>query len=579
MKNRLSENIMTAAVEAVAWERVTMHLLVRLEFYGNFFDEDGLRFYAVDRCYHARALYQKKKESDRLYRLSLNVSNTGDDRALPVGSYFIYVCRQDEILAKCSAAPEILPDMEDFSRSFLHSNRENGYLVNFFVSAEKEELPFMLHVVHMKKEGMNQIRDRDIIFSILKSPFMLLKKNAGKIYWRTYYKLKRKKYRNHKKTVLFMTEQSDTLGGNLAAVKKQMEKMGLAKEYEIMTSARPASYIPQTFGSTRRLLKKLAKAQTVYLDDHVPLFDWLFPDRKTKIIQLWHAGAGFKSAGYSRRGHLGAPAPVSCHRQYRYGIAGSRQIGIFFAEVFGINEERILPTGMPRMDEYLDPAYRQQKEKELYELYPMCRGKKVILFAPTYRGKNRKDAFYPYDRIDFDRLYRFCGEEYVVLFKMHPWVHDGVPIRLEHEDRFLDVGQYPDINDLFYFTEILITDYSSNIFEYSLMRKPMLFFAFDKVSYSFSRGFHRDYEKSAPGKVCYDFDSLMTALETKDYEYEKVEKYITGHFDHIDSDASKRVLEWTLLSGPPKEIVKEIEMREAERKKMERLDFTSLSEI
>lgn len=51
-----------------------------------------------------------------------------------------------------------------------------------------------------------------------------------------------------------------------------------------------------------------------------------------------------------------------------------------------------------------------------------AREKQVILFAPTYRGKGRGDAAYPYELIDFEKLYQLCGEDTVVLFKMHPWV-------------------------------------------------------------------------------------------------------------------------------------------------------------
>lgn len=269
---------------------------------------------------------------------------------------------------------------------------------------------------------------------------------------------------------------------------------------------------------------------------------------------------------------------MSCHRQYRYGIAGSRQIGKFFSEVFGINDDQILPTGMPRMDEYLDKAFREKKTAELYEQYPMCKGKKVILFAPTYRGKNRKTAYYPYHMIDFQRLYDFCGEEYVVLFKMHPWVREAVPIEEAHKDRFVDANKYPNINDLFYITEILITDYSSNIFEYSLMRKPMLFFAFDKIQYSFSRGFHRDYEEAAPGKVCYTFAQIMDALEQKDYEYEKVEQYVDKHFDYIDSHASDRVIDWILLGNIPEDIQKKLRHIEKVNQRLPLLNFSALEE-
>lgn len=230
------------------------------------------------------------------------------------------------------------------------------------------------------------------------------------------------------------------------------------------------------------------------------------------------------------------------------------------------------------MDEYLDETFRQKKTEELYKAYPMCQGKKVILFAPTYRGKNRKTAYYPYDMIDFDRLYEFCGEEYVVLFKMHPWVAQPVPIKEEQKDRFLDVNTYPNINDLFYITEILITDYSSNIFEYSLMRKPMLFFAFDKVQYSFSRGFHRDYEEAAPGKVCYTFEDVMQALESGEYDYEKVEEYVDKHFDYIDSHASDRVIDWILLGDIPEDIQRKLRHIDKINQRLQLMNFESLQE-
>ena len=231
------------------------------------------------------------------------------------------------------------------------------------------------------------------------------------------------------------------------------------------------------------------------------------------------------------------------------------------------------------MDEYLDPEYRKKKTEELYQLYPMCKDKKVILFAPTYRGKNRATAHYPYEMIDFDRLYNFCGDEYVVLFKMHPWVSFPVPIGEDQKDRFVDANTFPNINDLFYITDLLITDYSSNIFEFSLMKKPMLFFAFDKIQYSFSRGFHRDYEEAAPGKVCYDFEQLMQALEQKDFEYEKVEEYVDKHFDYIDSGASDRVIDWILLGQVPKDIKQKIAQNNRAIKKMRKLRFTELMSV
>jgi len=380
-----------------------------------------------------------------------------------------------------------------------------------------------------------------------------------------------KKDRDH--TILFMTEQADCLKSNIKAVYERMLERGMDQDYQLLVSARPAAAVHQGRLSWISLVQKMAKSGIVFLDDHAPVLDWLLLDKDTKVVQLWHAGAGFKSSGYSRWGHKGCPSPQSCHRQYSYGIAGSKSIAPFFSEVWGINDEQVLPTGMPRMDEFLNEAYRTETTERLYNEFPMCKGKKVMLFAPTYRGKNKKTAHYPYELIDFTKLYELCGDEYVVLFKMHPWVNQEVPIPEEYRDKFADVNKYPNINDLFYITDLLVTDYSSNIFEYSLMRKPMLFFAFDKIQYSFSRGFHRPYEESAPGKVCYTFDQLMEAFQNEDFEYEKVEEYVTKHYDFIDSNSSDRVIDWIVLDKIPENLREELEEKKKEIERMNELDF------
>ena len=111
------------------------------------------------------------------------------------------------------------------------------------------------------------------------------------------------------------------------------------------------------------------------------------------------------------------------------------------------------------------------------------------------------------------------------------------------------------------------------------MRKPMMFFAFDKIQYSFSRGFHRDYEEAAPGKVCYDFEEVLQALEDKDFEYEKVERYIELHFDYIDCQSSDRVIDWIILGNVPLDILREKVGWEDLYRKMKHMKMTALRQL
>ena len=123
------------------------------------------------------------------------------------------------------------------------------------------------------------------------------------------------------------------------------------------------------------------------------------------------------------------------------------------------------------------------------------------------------------------------------------------------------MNDYPNINELFYITDLLITDYSSCIYEFMLMKKPMLFFAFDKDRYAVSRGFHRDYDSNVPGKICMTFDELLRAMREEDYEYEKVERMLPPYFDHVDASSSDRVIDWLVLGNLPEEYAAPLQAR------------------
>lgn len=567
-------NDVYAEVTNIEWERVHLILDIRME--GQQRPEmDQLDFYLVNGLGEAKLKFKLAEFDKDTCRIRANITNNGMRSCVPRGTYRIYIVSGESVIAECETAPSLAGKMEDRSRNFLHNNNGKVYTVTFYIDDDAETLPFRVYIMDAGAQGISfpsnpSYRNRVRPLKSFKDCYL-----TSRTFLRRMYQRYSKKYRSKREnTILFMTEQNDRIASNLKAVSERMKERGLDQKYNLIFSARPAAAEPQSKKSWIELVKKMAMSGTIFLDDHAPVLDWIKLDEDVKVIQLWHAGAGFKSSGYSRWGHKGCPAPQSCHRQYRYGIAGSKHIAHFFSEVWGMDDERVLPTGMPRMDEYLDEKHRGQKTMELYQEFPMCRGKKVILFAPTYRGKNKKTAYYPYELIDFQKLYEVCGEEYVVLFKMHPWVNEDIVIPEQYRDKFLDVKTYPNINDMFYIVDLLITDYSSNIFEYSLMRKPMLFFAYDKIQYAFSRGFHRDYEESAPGKVCYTFDEVLKAIQNSDFEYEKVEEYVRLHFDYIDTHASDRVIDWLVLGEMPREFADEIAERDEQIQRMTAMNFS-----
>ena len=471
----------------------------------------------------------------------LNITNPGNCRMLPVGIYKLYSANGEEIPFKDKV------NVKKYNRQFIYFHSERAYRVQF---SSKKGFRIKITDVHLKNLGFY----KSICSKIRTCRHKLAKAILRTIYNFFYLTLHRKnadKINIHSvqnPRILLMSDQSEKISPNMSALKKALIKEG----YKPSESYRAITTKHYNICHWIKTLKKIAEADYIFLDDHSQTTDWL-TIKNTIITQLWHAGAGFKSTGYSRFGMPASPAPWSGHRQYTYGIAGSMKIRHFFSEVWGINDSQVLPTGMPRIDEYLDDEHRLKTIEKLLLHNPiLCKQSKVILFAPTYRGENKKHAYYPFSMLDFDKLYKLCEDtNSVLVFKMHPFITEPVPIPNEYKDRMTDMSDYPNINDLFYITDLLITDYSSNIYEFSLMKKPMLFFAYDIEEYSKTRGFHRDYAANVPGRIVENFEDMCSAIYNNDYDFEKVSEYLENNFDHVDTGACKRIIDWIIRGRLP----------------------------
>jgi CDP-ribitol ribitolphosphotransferase len=125
-----------------------------------------------------------------------------------------------------------------------------------------------------------------------------------------------------------------------------------------------------------------------------------------------------------------------------------------------------------------------------------------------------------------------------------------VTIPQELADRIVDATDSPmDVNDLLFAVDVLVTDYSSIVFEFSTLNRPMLFFAYDLDDYVATRDFYEPFAQFVPGRIVRSFDALLDAIRREDYEFEKVAAFAKRHFDHLDGTATDRVIDELIL--PP----------------------------
>lgn len=544
-----------------SWERIRLNLTLEI---GEEAEKVHLpRFYLADLNGRVETEFSVVGVDGSLLRLSLNVTNNGLNRCVESGTYRILAVygAEEPCAVLFNGSFETL---SGFSRSFVYESGNGVYSVSFMTD-EFSDLPELRLIFLNAKKSPSYQDDPYCKRGISQRLKGFVKKTAETLtvrFQRTIYAVVRAFRFLRKPHILFLCEKRDVLAPNMAVLYRRMIERGLTERFVITSSVRNTEDRRFSKLSTAAVVAKIAKADIIIVDDYVPAFNSVRLADSVRVIQLWHAGAGFKGVGYSRWGHFGCPAPFCAHRRNNFAICDSMAIREFFSEPFGLLEEQVIPTGMPRMDPYLSEDNRRSAEEKLYEAYPSFKGKRVILFAPTYRGRNRKTAYYPYHLINFRALYRYCEDtDAVVLFKMHPWVSGEVEIDEKFRDRFFSMNFYPDINELFYITDLLITDYSSCIYEFMLMRKPMLFFAFDYERYSVSRGFHRDYASNIPGKLCTTFDELLCAMREDDYEFEKVERMLPEYFDHVDTGSSDRVINWLVLGDLPEEYASALQAR------------------
>lgn len=353
------------------------------------------------------------------------------------------------------------------------------------------------------------------------------------------------------KHILLLSETRTPMGGNLKALDDRLKARGLDQEYKISYSFSKTLQQSKwkTFLTWSRLLWLVAKQDIIFVDDYVPIFKTIHLRKDTRLVQLWHAGVGFKSVGYSRFGRTGSPLPLdSCHRQYTNAVVGGEGLREVYEEVFGIPRESILPYGLARLDGYMDPEKIRRYREEFYTRYPELREKRIILFAPTYRGKTQDEAYYPSEWISSEQIRRLCGDEYVFAYKMHPFITEKVKIEEKDKAFIYDFSAEKDINELFYVTDILITDFSSNIYEFSLQKKPIIFFAPDKDFYQLTRGVHRTLDE-APGVVCECFEDVIKTVHEKTFPADKVEKFVEESFDDQKKLASDSLIDNLILKG------------------------------
>ena len=292
---------------------------------------------------------------------------------------------------------------------------------------------------------------------------------------------------------------------------------------------------------------QMARAEYILMDNAFLPMAYCSVRRQTKVVQLWHGTGTIKKFGQDATKGWLHEQERRINQNITHLIVNAPSLVAQYAKAFGVPPERTYPTGLPRTDALLERIREQEKKPEgLLKKYPELAGKKWLLYAPTFRDSEQAC---PKLDIDMKVLCKQIPEDYAVLLRLHPFVAEAYAGQSRNESGQAScclVSDYPDLTELMCCSDALITDYSSIIFDYILLKKPIYFCTDDLEVFSDSgRGFYEPYESFVPGPITSKAEDLAGQIaegyaDRTEWRRRR-EEFMQRYYENLDGRAAERI--------------------------------------
>ncbi|HET9680713.1 MAG TPA: CDP-glycerol glycerophosphotransferase family protein [Candidatus Limnocylindrales bacterium] len=350
--------------------------------------------------------------------------------------------------------------------------------------------------------------------------------------------------------VVLATNHADRLSGNLAWIAEGLATWSPGVARRVLAHRNRAG----RRGSLRAAIDHLvagwylATSRLVVVDDYYFPMYAIRPRPGTTFVQAWHACGAFKRFGYSVLDRSfgadeGFVTAFPIHTNYDLCLVSAMRFAPFYAEAFREPLDRFTSRlGIPRTDLFFDGPRRTTAERRVRERYAIPDGRRVILYAPTFRG-DRIDVAENPSTLDLVALRQRLGGDHTLLLRAHPFVAARLRDRTPRDGFVIDVSDHDDMNELLLVADVLVTDYSSAMYEFALLERPIVFFAPDHAAYEGERGFYLDFPADLPGPVFERTEDLADWLRHGPADLERVRRFRAESFDVADGGSTRRFIE------------------------------------
>jgi teichoic acid glycerol-phosphate primase len=308
------------------------------------------------------------------------------------------------------------------------------------------------------------------------------------------------------------------------------------------TSASTILFTSASFIQFIKGIYHIATSRVIMTDNYFGFLAVTEFKNEVDCVQLWHAAGALKKFGLmdpsiNKRTKKARERFKIVYNRFTHVIVGSEKMSSIFKKSFGISDEQIVRSGIPRTDFFYKSPVLNESEQALTAQFPIIKKKKVILYAPTFRDG---DLVNPKINLDISRMYQELGQEYVLFLRLHP------AVKVDTANLFpnfvYDVSHYKNINPLLTISDILITDYSSIPFEYAILNKPMIFYTYDLDEYMQTRGVEDSYIAELPGPIVKNTNSLIKTIKFHQYDMDKVSAFSRNWNTYSKGNASEQLV-------------------------------------
>lgn len=276
----------------------------------------------------------------------------------------------------------------------------------------------------------------------------------------------------------------------------------------------------------------IATSKLVLLDTYCITASLLKHRKRLKIIQIWHSMGTMKLFGYTALGNEeGSSRKIAecmrMHANYDFFIAASENYRNHLAAGFNCDKNKAFICPLPRYDLLKNNEYKVNKQKEIYSKYPELRGRKKILYCPTFRKdeEEMKQALH--------NLIKYLPEGFELIVKLHPLS------RISVTDKHVWILKEFSTFDTLFIADYVISDYSCVVYEAGILKLPLCFYIFDFEQYGVKRGLAIDFEKEVKGVISPKASVIMEAIKNGKFDMQKIQEFITKYITDTDCATDK----------------------------------------